>query len=173
MEFKEIVRRRQSCRNFDPERVPTKKQLERIMRLSNLSPSACNAQPYKVTVATGETAKAVGKARSLGMNRFIEDAPVFFIIEEAPYNLTSKIGSGLKDQDYRSVDIGILAAHICFAAVDDGLATCILGMFDEEKIKEILGTDSKIRLVIALGYEKGPLREKKRKPLNKIWIERD
>ena len=39
-------------------------------------------------------------------------------------------------------------------AADLGLGSCILGMFQEEKLKELLELprESRVRLVIALGY---------------------
>ncbi|MDO5714121.1 MAG: nitroreductase family protein [Tissierellia bacterium] len=172
MNFKDLVEQRQSCRNFDEGKIPKDEDIQKIIKWSHLAPSACNAQPYKITIAKGELAKEISKARSLQMNAFIEKAPVFFIIEEGAYNLTSRVGSSLKDQDYRSIDIGILTAHICFSATELGLSTCILGMYDERKIQELLGTKERIRLIIALGYEKGDIRQKKRKDLSKVWIER-
>ena len=55
-------------------------------------------------------------------------------------------------------------------AQNRGLATCILGWFDEKKLKALLGTEAHIRLVITLGYAKegDPLRKKSRKELEKI-----
>lgn len=170
MDFDQLVQQRQSCRHFDPERIPKDDDLQKIISWANLAPSACNAQPYRIHIAKDEKAVEIGKARSYQMNGFIKDAPVFFILEEGSYNLTSKIGSSLKGQDYRSIDIGILTAHICFGATELGLSTCILGMFDEKKIQQLCHTKNRIRLVIALGYEKGSLREKKRKDLHDLWI---
>ena len=79
-------------------------------------------------------------------------------------------GSRRKDQDYRSVDIGIAAANICLCATTLGLSTCIVGWFDEKKLAALVGTTARIRLVISLGYaaEDDKLRAKKRKDITEL-----
>jgi len=50
----------------------------------------------------------------------------------------SKIGSVLKGKEYTLIDIGIVATHFCLQATDLGLATCIIGWFDEKKVRKLL-----------------------------------
>lgn len=105
-----------------------------------------------------------------GMNKFTSDAPVMVVISEEKYVKTAAFGSKVTGNDYRSVDIGIAAAYFTSAAEEQGLSTCILGWFDEDKIKELCGIKNAVRLVISVGYAaRGDrLRPKKRKPLEKI-----
>ncbi|MBQ6715679.1 MAG: nitroreductase family protein, partial [Clostridia bacterium] len=72
--------------------------------------------------------------------------------------------------DYRSIDIGIACASIAYAATEVGLSTCILGWFDDNKIRSLLNLDKPVRLVITLGYadDNDKLREKKRKDMNAL-----
>lgn len=63
MNFKEIAENRQSCRNYDASREVEREKLDRILEVARLSPSACNAQPYLITVCTGECAKAVARVK--------------------------------------------------------------------------------------------------------------
>ena len=51
-----------------------------------------------------------------------------------------------------------------------GLGSCILGWINEDKIRAICGIDSKIHLVITLGYPgpKDSPRPKKRKELSEL-----
>jgi hypothetical protein len=44
----------------------------------------------------------------MGMNKFASDAPVLMVISETPYSKTAALGAKLKNNDYRSIDIGIL-----------------------------------------------------------------
>lgn len=99
------------------------------------------------------------------MNQFTVQAPVLLVISEAPYNATASAGARFKGQDYRSVDIGITAAYLTAEAQTQGLASCILGWFDNKKLQALLGLNQPVRLVICLGYAKpgDPLRPKKRK----------
>ena len=55
-------------------------------------------------------------------------------------------------------------------AAAQGLGTCILGWFKDEKVREAIGSNSATRLVITLGYpaEGEKLRSKKRKELSEL-----
>ncbi len=171
MNFKEIAETRQSCRAYDPSRLVESEKLEAILASARLSPSACNGQPYHITVCQGETAKRVAKAtQSMGMNKFASDAPVMLVISEKPYVKTAALGAKVKNNDYRSIDIGILAAYITAEATAQGLGTCMLGWFEDAKLREMCGLDAPVRLVITLGYpaEGDQLRPKKRKEIEEL-----
>lgn len=171
MNFFEIAQTRQSCRSYDAERRVEQEKIDAVLQSAVLSPSACNGQPYHITVCKGESAKKVAKAvQGMGMNGFAGDAPVLMVISEKPYVKTAALGAKLKGNDYRSIDIGILSAYITAEAAAQGLGTCILGWLDDSKIREICGLDGAVRLVITLGYAKtgDKLRAKKRKPLEEL-----
>ena len=176
MNFTEIALVRQSCRSYDPCRVVEKDKIEAILNAARLAPSACNGQPYHFTVCRGDTAKEVALlTRGMGgMNKFAVDAPVLIVISEMPYCKSAAAGAKIKRNDYRSMDIGIAAAYLTAEAAAQGLGTCILGWFDDEKVRKICGLDQPVRLVITLGYpgEKDQLREKKRKDTDELvtWL---
>ena len=174
MNFNDIANSRQSCRSYDKEKIVEQEKLDAIYEVARLSPSACNGQPYHITVCTGDTAKQVAKATmGMGLNSFAADAPVLLVISEMPYVKTAALGAKLKSNDYRSLDIGILAAYITAEASAQGLGSCILGWLDSDKIKKICGVQGDIRLVITLGYasENDKLRPKKRKELLELITE--
>ena len=171
MNFTEIAMTRQSCRSYNPEREVEAEKLERILETARLSPSACNGQPYHVTVCKGDAAKRVAKAvQGMGMNKFAADAPIMLVISEKPYVATAALGAKVKGNDYRSIDIGILSAYITAEATAQGLGTCILGWLDDDEIRKICSLDGAVRLVITLGYAKDEdsLRAKKRKDMSKL-----
>ena len=171
MNFMEIAETRQSCRSYDANKAVEKEKLEAILRAAQLAPSACNGQPYKITVCTGENAKAVAAAcTGMGMNKFAAQAPVQLVISEMPYVKSAAAGAKLKKNDYRSIDIGIVSAYLTAEAAAQGLATCILGWFDDSKLRGICDLEYPVRLVITLGYaeEGDKLRAKKRKELSEL-----
>ena len=171
MNFTEIAETRQSCRNYNPDRAVEQEKLDRILASARLAPSACNGQPYHITVSKGEAARKVAKAvQGMGMNKFAADAPIMLVLSEKPYVATAALGARVKGNDYRSIDIGILSAYITAEAAAQGLGTCILGWFDDEEIRNICGLDSAVRLVITLGYAKDDdsLRAKKRKDMDEL-----
>ena len=155
MDFFEIANNRQSCRSYDENRSVEREKLDAVLEAASLAPSACNSQPYQFTVCTGETGKAVAAAtRGLGMNKFASQAPVLIVVSEAAYNKTAAMGARVKNNDYRSIDIGIAVAYLTAEATTQGLSSCILGWLDDEKIRRICGLNSPVRLVITLGYAK-------------------
>ena len=172
MDFLEIANARQSCRSYDETKAVEPEKLEKILEAARLAPSACNGQPYLLTVCTGEKAKEVALlTRGMGgMNKFAVQAPVCIVISEGAYNRTAALGAKVKGNDYRSIDIGIMTAYLTAEATAQGLSTCILGWLDDEKIRSVCGTNSATRLVITLGYagEGDKPREKKRKELGEI-----
>ena len=174
MSFLEIAQTRQSCRGYDETRPIEPEKLNAILEAARLAPSACNGQPYHITLCRDETAKAVAAAVSgMGMNKFAVQAPVLAVISEMPYVKSAALGSRLKGIDYRSIDIGILAAYLTAEAAAQGLGSCILGWLDSDKICSICGLSGPVRLVITLGYPKEGevLRDKKRKPLTELVTE--
>lgn len=170
MDFQELILKRQSCRSYDETKAVEQEKLAAILEATRLAPSACNGQPFHITVCRGETAKEVAKAtQGMGMNKFASQAPILLVISEEDYVKTAALGAKLKGNDYRSIDIGIAAAYLTAAATEQGLSTCILGWLDDQKLRSICGLDHPVRLVITLGYSQNDtIREKKRKTIDQL-----
>lgn len=172
MNFTEIAEARQSCRSYDSARPVEQEKLEAMLNAARLAPSACNGQPYHFTVCHGEVAKEVERAARgmAGLNKFATDAPVVIVVSEKPYVKTAAMGAKLKNNDYRSIDIGIAAAYLTAEATAQGLGTCILGWLDDAKIRAICGLDGTVRLLVTVGYPKegDPLRKKVRKDISDL-----
>lgn len=170
--FLQLAASRQSDRSYDVSRTVEPEKLERILEAARLSPSACNAQPWKFVVVTdSQLAREVGKATAgLGMNKFAKDAPVHILVVEESMNITSFLGAKIKDKYFPLIDIGIAAAHITLAAESEGLGSCILGWFDEKEIKKLVGIPMRKRLLldIVIGYPVKDKRKKSRKPKEKV-----
>ena len=173
MNFMEIANTRQSCRAYDEARLVEREKLDAILEAARLAPSACNGQPYHFTVCKGDLAKEVAKAtQGLGMNKFAVQAPVLIVISEMPYVKSAAMGAKVKNNDYRSIDIGITTAYLTAEAAAQGLGTCILGWFDDDKIRKLCGIEYPVRLVITLGYPADDvIRPKKRKDIRELVTE--
>ena len=168
MDFLEIAKQRQSCRSYEDREVEQEK-LDAILEAARLAPSACNGQPYHITVCRGEAAKDAAKAtQGMGMNKFASQAPVLLVISEEDYVKSAAMGAKVKNNDYRSMDIGIVTAYITAEATAQGLGTCILGWLDDEKLRSLCGLSHPVRLVITLGYPADTLRAKKRKDMDTL-----
>ncbi|NLX93315.1 MAG: NAD(P)H nitroreductase [Clostridiales bacterium] len=171
-DFFELIAKRESCRNYSEKKVEREK-LEKCIEAARLAPSACNSQPWSFTaVDSPEFAPQVAKClQEMGMNKFTDNCPAFVIIAEEKATLSARVGGKVKNQDYAPIDIGLATAQLCLAATDQGLSTCIMGWFNESKLKELLdiSKEKRIRLVIAVGYAVDEeLRQKSRKSLEDI-----
>ena len=173
MNFMEIARARQSCRAYNETKPVEPEKITAMLEAAQLAPSACNGQPYHFTVCRGETAIEVAKATAgLGMNKFAVQAPVLIVVSEKPYVKSAAMGAKVKNNDYRSMDIGIAVAYLTAEATAQGLGTCILGWLDDAKIRKLCGLDQPVRLVITVGYAKDEaVRPKKRKELSELVSE--
>lgn len=173
-DFLSLARQRQSDRAFDPDRPVEKDKLQRILQAACIAPSACNSQPWHFVVVDDSDLKSkVADATSnrvLGINHFTKQAPVHIIVVEEKPNLSAGFGSWVKDKNFAHLDVGIAAAHIVLAAEDEGLGSCILGWFDEAKMRELLSIPKgkRVLLDVVIGYSTQPDRPKKRKEAEKV-----
>ncbi len=171
MDFSDIIIKRQSCRKYDSSRKVEDSKLEKILLAARLSPSACNSQPYFITVCKGKMAKAVAaETQKMGRNGFTADADIMLVLSENDYNERAGKAAAEMGNDFRSLDIGILCAHITAAAAEEGLGSCILGLFDNDNIKKLCSISGDVRLCISIGYPASDdvLRDKVRKPHDEI-----
>ena len=172
MNFTDLARMRESCRNYTGEPVPREKLLA-ILDAARMSPSACNSQPWSFVVA--DTPDAARRAAACvqvdGANKFTDHAPAFLIVLEEPVQLSPRIADKIDSQHFAQIDLGLITAHICLAAADLGLGTCIMGIFDEEKTKAYfqIPAEKRVRLILSVGYsaDTSP-RAKKRKSLEEF-----
>ena len=164
-----LIRSRQSDRKYSDKPIE-KEKLERIIEAGRMAPSACNAQPWKFIVVTEparlEKLAEACSAKLLGMNSFVNQAPVQLVVVREQANLTSRIGATIKSKDYSLIDIGIASENICLQSEAEGIGSCMIGWFDEKMVKKELGIPrlKRVELIITLGYSLSEKREKKRKP---------
>ncbi|MCK9219742.1 MAG: nitroreductase family protein [Bacteroidales bacterium] len=175
MNFLELVNNRQSVRVYDTARAVEPEKLERCIEALRLAPSACNAQPWKLVAVTDPNLKTLvaeaATTKWLGQNLFVNQAPLLVVLVRESPNITSKLGTVLKDKPYTIIDVGIATAHFCLQATEEGLGTCIIGWFNESAVKKLLGIpkNKRAELIIAVGYPAKPdIRKKIRKPVEEI-----
>jgi len=171
MNIKEIIEKRQSNREYKPDTVESEKIMQCI-KAAHLAPSACNAQAWKFVVVDEPALikKMAEAANSMGMNKFVAQAPVIIAVVLESANAASAIGSKIKRKDYTQIDLGIAVENICLQATDLGLGSCIVGWFNEREIRKILQIPStkRVPLLVTLGYTEDEQRVKSRKKIESI-----
>ena len=171
-DFLDLCTRRQSCRNFADKPVEHEKLLK-CVEAARLAPSACNSQPWEfVVVENPEIVPEIAKCtQQLGINEYISGAKAFFIVLEKHAVLMSILRKLLNSQYFAKGDLGAATYALTLAAEDQGLGTCILGIFNREQICELIGVpkEQQIFLIVAVGYSADDqVRPKLRKPLEEI-----
>lgn len=172
-DFLELCKTRQSCRNFSGKAVEREK-LERCIEAASLAPSGCNSQPWSFVVIDDpkllqEVAKCAQPME--GLNQFTDKAGAFIVVLEEHAVLMPMIRKLLDSQYFAKGDLGAATVSICYEAADQGLGTCILGMYDREKLCQLLSIpmEKQFGAFIAVGYPaEETIRPKVRKPLADI-----
>lgn len=157
MTYKELLLKRQSDRKYE-ERTVENDKLEACLEAARLSPSACNSQPWTfVVVNEPEILQQMRKATAdMALNRFIHQVPVIVAVVLEKANFTSSIGSVIKDKEYTLLDLGIAANNFCMQATELGLGTCMIGWFDEKKVKQILNVPTAKRIPLLMPWDIPP-----------------
>lgn len=170
--FMDLCLRRQSCRDFADKPVEHDK-LVQCVEAARLAPSGCNSQPWSFVVVENPAIvpEIAACSQQLGANTYISKARAFIVLLEEHAELVSPIKKIIDSQYFAKGDIGGAVLTICLQAEDLGLGTCILGIYDREKICELLSIpkDKQFGGLIAVGYPaKDRVRPKLRKPLEDI-----
>ncbi|MBS3737142.1 MAG: nitroreductase family protein [Candidatus Bipolaricaulota bacterium] len=165
MEVKEAIERRRSIRAYKDEEVP-RSLLEDIMESVRMAPSASNRQDWKFIIIDDESTKdQIYEAAN--EQSFVREAPVVIagVATEPDEMMSCEVSAG-------TVDLSIALDHLTLRAAEEGLGTCWIGAFDQEKAKEILEIpeDHKVISLMPLGYPTYDLtrEEKRRKKLEEI-----
>jgi nitroreductase len=173
--FLELAANRQSDRGYLDKPVE-KEKIMRCLEAVRIAPSACNAQPWKfIIVDQPELKNSIAEAtttKMLSMNHFTRQAPVMAVVVMEKPNFTSKMGELIRDKTFTLIDVGIATEHFCLQAAQEGLGTCIMGWFNEKKVKSLLNIPKSRRalLIITLGYRSNEIiRPKIRKELSEIY----
>ena len=158
--FMDLIKKRRSTRCFEKNLKIKTSELELCTEAGRLAPSACNSQPWKFIIINNSETLNLVKTKTISgiyqMNTFAKEASAFIAICSESIKLAAWIGGKIKGTDYRSIDIGITCENIVLQAEELGIASCILGWFNERQLKKILNVPfgKNIELLIALGYPK-------------------
>ena len=166
MDFYELVHKRKSCRKYTEENVELS-TVKKILDTGRLAPSWKNSQCWEFIIINDKNMiKKLGNAIGNNPNQNVyENVPYVIIMCAHP----EKSGS-IDGKEYYMLDCGIAFEHICLAASAEGLGTCWVGLFNEEKVKKLLNIPDTVRVVALspLGYPDGELSAKPRQELENI-----
>ena len=157
------IQGRRSIRKYKPAPVEEKK-LSQVLEAARLAPSAGNLQNWRFVVVRDETARR-RLAKAAGGQLWVAEAPVIIAACGTETDQVMLCG-----QHRYNINISIAVTHMILEAYELGLGACWLGMFEEDRVKEILDIPEYVRVVavIPLGYPAEDVRPRPRKSLREI-----
>ena len=163
MDVKEAILRRRSIRAYISKPIP-RDVLDRVMDAARLAPSAKNRQEWRfIVVQDAEVRKRIVEATN--NQQFVGASPVILVICATEKDYVMRCG-----QNGGTVDASIAMSYITLAAVEEGLGTCWVGSFYEDKMKAALGIPGQARVVAItpLGYPAEDPPARGRRALNEV-----
>ncbi len=120
--------------------------------------------------ALKERVAAAAGGGVLPLNHFTRQAPVLIVAVAEPASASARTGAAIKGKPFAMMDVAIAAEHLCLQAADEGLGTCLLGWFDEARVRTLLSIPASARpvLLITLGVADDAPSPRKRKALETI-----
>lgn len=197
---KEAIEARRSIRNFKPDPIPAE-CINELINAARLAPSGCNAQPWRFKIVTAQAMKTeIAHAASNQM--FIANAPVVIICCADLIRYLDGSVSGIQDlgktgtADSKVVDtllqrieqlrkvpleqlgpqiafnVAIATEHIALRALDFGLGTCWVRLFDSNKIRTLFNWNENILPVtlLPIGYPNENPVGRKRNEINDLLL---
>ena len=146
----DLIRKNRSCRRFIQSRLLDLNTLNELVNLARLSASAANLQPLKYVLCCNPE-KNAEIFPCLAWAAYLKDWPGPQE-GERPSGYIVVLGDTAITQDF-GCDHGIASQSILLGAREKGLAGCMLGAVNREKLREVLNLSGqlKILLVLALG----------------------
>jgi nitroreductase len=147
MDVFEAVKKRHSARAYESTPVPDEK-LDRILEAARLAPSAGSIQPWHFIVVT-DRGKREALAKGGRYARFLAESPVTIV----------GCGDQKASANWHAVDVAIAMQNMVLTATAEGLGTCWVGSFSEERVKSLLKIPERFRVValLAIGYRREKL----------------
>jgi nitroreductase len=146
----DLIRKNRSCRRFIQSRSLDMNVLNELVNLARLSASAANLQPLKYVICSSPE-KNAEIFPCLAWAAYLKDWPGP-LEGERPSGYIVVLGDMAITQDF-GCDHGIACQSILLGSRERGLAGCMLGAVNREKLRDVLNlsTQLKILLVLALG----------------------
>jgi nitroreductase len=163
MEFKEVIAKRQSTRDFTDQPV-SDDQLNTILEAARIAQSGCNFQPWKFVVVRNVQIKNQLMQAANNQPHVGQASVVIAAIALDPRRMMPC------EVPACAVDLAIALENMALAAVDLGLGSCWIGAFSQNSVKKILGVPDKYRVdaLLPIGYPAGAREKSPRKLMTDI-----
>ena len=167
MDLDEVIKKRVSIRKYEPKPVPLDK-IAALLDAARTAPNSGNLQEFRFIIVNNKEVK--NKVAEASLRQFwMNSAPIFIVI----CSDIGRLENFYKDRakDYSLQNSAVAATLISLKAIDLGLSTCWVNVFDQNVVSRVLGIRSNIKpqIIMTLGYaDEKPKKKFSRIPLNRI-----
>lgn len=176
METLQCIETRRSIRKFKPQQVE-QETVREIVAAAAYAPSWKNTQVTRYTIVENADIKAkIAEEATLGFEHnkgIINGAPALVVVTmvhgRSGFERDGSYTTSKEDR-WEVFDAGLATQTFSLAAHDKGLGCVILGIFDENKVAEIIGLDEgqKVAALVAMGYADEAPEAPKRKSVDDL-----
>ncbi len=171
MEFLETVARRRSVRHFNTRLDVSDEDVNALLEAAVTAPTAGNIQPWRFVVLRSQESR--DRLAQVVGQKWATAAPVVIVVCVDPRPCSARYGAR-GEELYAIQDSSAAVQTILLAAVDRGLASCWVGAFDEDAVREAIGVARPIRpvAVLPVGYSAEAAGKPIRRPLEEVttWL---
>ncbi|MFI5413093.1 MAG: nitroreductase family protein [Candidatus Lutacidiplasmatales archaeon] len=149
MDLNEAIRSYRPCRQFQSRPIPTEK-VRAILAAARLAPSQGNLQPWRFFVDLDDERKRL-LAQACVKGKPVAEAPIAVVAFSVEEDVPVMIGSYISAYP---LDVAVAIGHLQLAATSEGLGTCWIVDFHEDKVRAVLGVPEGIHplAIIPVGY---------------------
>ncbi len=171
MEFTDVIAKRRSVRHFNTKMNVSESDVRALLLAAVAAPTAGNIQPWRFTVVRSMSAR--DRLSAALHQRWAAAAPVVIVVSVDPRPAAARYGDR-GEQLYAIQDTAAAVENILLSAVDRGLASCWIGAFDENAVREALDIPSTLTpvAILPVGYSAESSSRPARRPLEEVttWL---
>jgi len=152
MDFWTVIKSRHSVRNYDPEKKVPENLVKKILEAGNFAPSAGGLRDWHFEVIRNQVDRDQ-LAIAAQAQKFIAQAPITIVVC-ADIEKSAKAYGQRGRELYTLQNTAAATQNMLLAVTDLGLASCWVGAFDEERVREVLKLGSNLRpvAILPVGY---------------------
>ena len=152
MEFDRVVRKRKMVRQYKAGKPIPGSIITTLMENAHTAPSAGHTQVQEFIIVKDPSTKLKLAEAALGQES-VSGAPLLIVVCSNTSRSIDRYGKRGKDF-YSVIDGAFASMIILLSAVNEGIGTCFVGAFEDDKVSRILGLPDHVKPIgiITLGY---------------------
>ena len=171
MELQKVIEERRSIRKYAP-CVVKKEDVEEMVKCAQLAPSWKNSQTARFYVSLSDEMREKTRDCLASFNKERTENVGAFIVTTVVHGISGYMANGATHlgNGFECFDNGLAVENLLLKAQELGYGTLIMGLYKEEKLRELLGvpTEENIVAVIALGKADVDPEMPERNPLESV-----